>query len=182
MSKITEYNNDWLEILKSDSPYNSEVTHWTPIYDWIIKRLPDGVVLDAGCGLGHFLSMIPDRKSIGLDISNVAIREAKKRCHSTIFMCLDIETTNLLSKFDYQTIIFTQVLEHIEKDLSVIEKIPSGKTVFISVPMEPYPHAGHVRNFITPNMAAMRYMGHIDIIEIEVVSQYKFICIYGKRM
>src|SRR5574343_1538483 len=145
-----DHNKDWQEILSSDSSYNNDRTDWSEIYDWIIARLPGGIVLDVVCGLGHFLAMVPNKYKIGIDISNVAIEIAEKRSPDTLFWIMDINGDRfktVLRALQYDIICFLQVLEHLENDLAIIEKIPSGKTVFISLPIESNAHPGHVRNF-----------------------------------
>lgn len=79
-----------------------------PIYGIIYKYINDGHLLDLGCGTGitYFHSHNVPMKYTGVDISDVAIEECKKKYesieahNSATFICHDIETYVPSHKFD----------------------------------------------------------------------------------
>jgi hypothetical protein len=73
-------------------------------------------------------------------------------------------------------------LEHIKEDKEVIERIPAGKDVFISVPKEqPRPHGSHVHFFGNIDMLRERYEDLINIKHIGEIGPLRFLYLYGKR-
>jgi 2-polyprenyl-3-methyl-5-hydroxy-6-metoxy-1,4-benzoquinol methylase len=167
---------EWLEALKGDN-YRNEITTWTPIYEWIIPRITGRIVADAGCGCGHFLSMLKGVRTIGIDASIVAITEAKTRCITTDFYLRDLVNSDILWTLKYDTVVFTEVLEHIKKDRKVIKSIPSGKQVFISVPRERIPSDTHVRTYKNLSFLKKYYESYLNIIEAKEVGMHHFLCL-----
>lgn len=181
--------NEWSQIVSGEIPtnYNEDVTHWTPIYDWILPRcIPNGHILDVGCGLGHLLKMASDRghKTTGVDFSEVAIEAAKKRSPLSNFSRHNIEEDTSFLNFEYDTVCFTEVLEHLFNDKKPLREIPIGKEVFISVPIGPLSTGptSHVRGYKSLDEAVKRYGKIIHIIESEVITEFNFICIHGKTI
>lgn len=171
----------WIRILANPlSTYNTGVSAYQDIYD-LIAALVKGSVLDVGCGLGHLAATLKV-PVLGIDISRVAVEEAKRRHPHGAFAVEDILHSKRLAKGNYDCVCFTQVLEHIEKDIDVIRKIPAGKDVFISVPKEnPRPHESHVNFFPNIDILRKRYEDLIEIKYIGEVGKLRFLYLYGKR-
>jgi 2-polyprenyl-3-methyl-5-hydroxy-6-metoxy-1,4-benzoquinol methylase len=120
---------------------------WTVIEDRISKKLPV-TILDIGCGPGQFASFLNDRNYtdyIGLDFSKTAIEQAIKKCPHFEFIIADIFETDILTVKDYDLVICTEVLEHVENDFEILKRIKNGTRFIGTVPNFPYP--SHVRYF-----------------------------------
>lgn len=71
-----------------------------------IKEHENMIILDIGCGEGYSLNYISPifKETWGADISNIAIKRAKKKFKDIKFVTLDIVTNKLNNKFDIITI------------------------------------------------------------------------------
>jgi len=181
-----DYNKDWQAILEDPSnTYNHHITDWQPIYEWIAQRA-EGIVLDVGCGFGHLIERLNSSKrviySIGIDISSVAVAEATRRNPNNAIFVIDAFDTDVISDGDYDAICFNQILEHVDNDLELLNKIPKGRVVFISLPCEyEQEHEQHVRFFPELEDAVERYSQCINILDAKLVGEFDFICIYGTK-
>lgn len=122
-------------------------------------------ILDVGCGDGPFGRLCIDLgcSYVGVDISSVAIENAKKLVPEAKFHCADMRVNrSLVTEGDYEVIVFLEFLEHIEKDREVLMEIPSGKTVLFSVPT--FWSKEHVRIYETEQDIIDRYQ---DLLEIQ---------------
>lgn len=174
----------WVEILANPaSSYNTGRSRWQDIYD-MVALLADGRVLDVGCGLGHLTATLKV-PVMGIDISSVAIEEAKRRHPHGAFATEDIEKSDRIERGNYDLVCFTQVLEHIAEDQALVKRIPTGKKVFISVPTEKpreSESADHVNFFKDISALRARYEQFINIQYIGEVSRFRFLCLYGTRI
>ena len=176
----------WSRVLSdADSSYNADKSNWQDIYDWI-ALLAHGEVLDVGCGLGHLTKSLLCANRVhwvkGVDVSSVAVEEARRRQPDSYFVVEDIEHTTRLQDGHYDCACFTQVLEHIKEDRELVGRIPQGKDVFISVPKESLcEHESHVNFFNSVDALRARYGFLIDIQYVGEIGKYEFLCLYGKR-
>lgn len=148
--------------LRSDSPFRlfAQVgaSPYYPLYTMILDRWVQRRqrILDVGCGTGQFL-MLAERHGCvvtGIDFSPVGIRLAREQVPGGTFFLQDIETDRtLIEGGEYDVITFLEVLEHLEDDLGVLQAVPVGKTVVLSVPN--FRSKSHVRHF-------MHYRGVIE--------------------
>lgn len=114
--------------------------------DWIDKN--EKMIIEIGCSDGNFANLLYKRgitNYMGLDILPDKIEEAKKRFPEMQFKCCDA-TKTLEELKSATTFAAFQCLEHIESDLDILEAIPIGANVIISVPNSPY-RDRHVRWF-----------------------------------
>ena len=106
-----------------------------------ILRLTDEsneTIIEIGCGSGQLARLLLDngRNYIaGFDYSENAIKIAKdlNTQYSNLFSVKDIYKIKY-NELKADTIICTEVLEHLEDDLFVIDVIPSGTRFIFSVP------------------------------------------------
>lgn len=122
-----------------DAIYGSQSNSWrkrrTPFYEKLASFiLPTDNVLDIGCGNGLLALQSKWNSYIGIDFSNVAISQAKNFCPKATFICEDVSVFLNYNSVNYDTIVMTEFLEHIEDDISIISKIKNGSKIIISVP------------------------------------------------
>jgi SAM-dependent methyltransferase len=129
-------------------------------------------ILEVGAGNGFLAELILRELRCayrGFDFSSVAIRNAGNRTgRPELFFhgdALDVRSYS----FDYDTIVCTEVLEHVEADLEVIRLWRAGTWCVCSVPN--FDYAGHVRFFRCRNAVAERYGGLIDIKSVTKVAR-----------
>lgn len=106
--------------------------------DRVVGLKPEGgSILDVGCGLGLFLSTFDDScwKKFGVDISEVAIQETRKR---------GITVNDYDRAYDYppesfDVVVFRGTIQHLDTPFEVIKKCvallkPGGHMMFLSTP------------------------------------------------
>ena len=174
-------NEIWKRVLSDNtSSYHEIRSDWGHIHEWAVPMVGKSV-LDVGCGLGHFYETLKGTGAIykGIDISDVAITEAQRRFPIGDFTVMQAEQIwQIVNSFD--TVCLFQVMEHVVDDFRVLELIPSGTRILISVPREnPHSHESHVRFFPELTSLVRHYGLVIDIHKAEVVSKFNFLCIFG---
>jgi SAM-dependent methyltransferase len=149
-----------------DSPY-------LPVWRSIASRLPPGgAVLEVGCGSGQLAQMLSEMglldDYVGFDFSAVAVESARERMPSLRFEVDDALSTDLLTSVGYDTVICTEVLEHIKRDRELLRRIPSGKRVLATVP--DFASETHVRWFADEAAVKRRYDGQLSDLSVESIS------------
>ncbi len=138
----------------SDSPY---YFLWTVIADRLVRSHKKSVI-DIGCGSGQFATLLQDKKIpsyTGIDLSEEAIRLAKKNCLGYRFLCENVFESNLLTKEDYDCFVSLECLEHLENDLELLKLIKPGTFCLFTVPN--FPYVSHVRYFDDEYCVSKRY-------------------------
>ena len=138
---------------------------WTVIVDRIPKKAS---VLEIGCGPGQLAQFLADRgigRYVGFDFSPRAIELAKQRGPALEFHVADALETPLLDACHYDTLICTEVLEHIEADLQVLVRIREGVRCLLTVPN--FPYVSHVRHFCDADSVAARYGGYFHDFRVD---------------
>ena len=140
-------------------------------YDALFRKIVANIrdhgsrsVLEVGCGSGFLAKMILqeyDGSYCGFDFSAEAIRNASSRtARPDLFFVGDaLDRRSYVG--DYDTIVCTEMLEHVDRDLELIRLWRDGTWCVCSVPN--FDYAGHVRYFNTADEVAARYGGSIDI-------------------
>jgi len=104
----------------------------------LIKKHIIGSVLDYGCGTGDLLTLI---NGVGVDSSKVAVEMARERG-------LEVYPEMPDGKFD--TIILSQVLEHVPDDWGLLADLSkkANKRIIVSVPRDDLiPDENHIREY-----------------------------------
>lgn len=147
-------NPDWKNHYTA-SPY---YFLWTVIIDRLRQRRSAGI-LEIACGPGQLASAIYDAEIandyLGFDFSPVAIQFAQKACPGYKFLHENALETTLFEDHEYDTIVSTEFLEHVEEDLAVLSRIREGVYVIATVPN--FPYVSHVRHFTDCRSVADRY-------------------------
>lgn len=172
---------------------------WLSAANHVISHNPE-VVVDLGCGAGHFAEILKRcyidkkinlNKYYGYDFSSVALDMANKMVKNPLFIFekQDLYTFDFSHKKPKDTLYVSyEFLEHINGDIEVLEKIPSGSTISFSVPS--FDSKGHVRFFKSKKEIYNRYNSVIDIKNIQVFIKkqkssndklFLFLCLGVKR-
>jgi cyclopropane fatty-acyl-phospholipid synthase-like methyltransferase len=121
-------------------------------------------VLEVGCGTGAFAHMLLERTGLtyrGFDFSAVAVAAAKRRTgRSDAFFVADATHVESYS-VEYDTIVCTEVLEHVQHDLDVVNNWRTGALCVCSVPN--FGAENHVRFFRKTEEVRTRYGKLIDV-------------------
>jgi SAM-dependent methyltransferase len=169
-----EREKEWYEQLyASKADYSAHYTHsqyyflWCVLADRITRR---GVrsILDIGCGPGQFAACLRDRgigRYCGIDLSETAVAMARKVCPEFQFVAADIFECDLIEAAQYDAAVSLEFLEHVERDLDVLGRIPQGKPVFATVPN--FPYVSHVRHFKSTGEVYERYRPLISDLRVD---------------
>lgn len=162
------WNNEY-EKEYSESAY---FPSWQIILRWIQDKKSANII-DCACGPGQFAHFLYDEgfsNYTGIDFSNTAILKAKAHLPlwADKFFVEDLYKSTRLTEYRYDIYLFLEILEHVNGDLNIIHKIPSGKEVIFSVPN--FPSQSHVRWFDTVQTAAQRYSKTLFIDRIQQIN------------
>lgn len=129
-------------------------------------------VLEVGSGNGAFAHLLADRapaiKYQGFDFSPLAVEQAAQRIgRPELFFVGDAREVACYQR-GFDTIVCTEVLEHIEIDREVVEQWPAGAYCVCSVPN--FDAENHVRHFQSEAEVRSRYG---DLIEIDRIVRIK---------
>ncbi len=128
-------------------------------------------ILDLGCGPGQFAEHIDQNNHkvayCGVDFSAVAVEYAKIRCPNFAFFQAKLPVDNYQVFCDFDCIVSTEVLEHIDGDIELMASFPAGKFMVGTVPN--YDSFGHVRIFSNSEAVFKRYGSFFNSIVIEAI-------------
>jgi SAM-dependent methyltransferase len=89
-----------------------------------IKKFGQGKVLDIGCAYGSMLQKFPDRfEKFGIDISEYAIAEGRKKFPHSIFKVSGAEDALPFPENSFDIIICNDVIEHLENPDAALQNI-----------------------------------------------------------
>lgn len=111
----------------------------------LIENLNAKNILKIGCGEGfltkHLVKTFPKSKIIGIDISEKALKIARKLNPEVIFLEKDATQLKTINKNkDFDLIICCETLEHISNTKAVVNEICrlGSSNVLLAVPNEPF--------------------------------------------
>jgi SAM-dependent methyltransferase len=147
-----------------------------PLFKRVLGELQDAhatSVLEVGCGSGTLAHMImtllPQVEYRGFDFSQTAVSRAIARTGRLGALYVGDAKAPEAYIGDYDSIICTEVLEHIDDDLAVIGNWRAGIPCICSVPN--FPYEGHVRFFRNEREVQARYGELIDIGSIRRIAK-----------
>lgn len=158
------YYNDNLKAFLA--PY--EDSKWRAVYDAAVALMPADKsirICDVGCGTGRLAEAL--RRAgytnyVGYDFAESRIAEARRYMPDVDFRLLSVfdpAAAELHAEADVSCI--TEVLEHIDGDLALLESIPPGKIVVGSVPN--FLDTAHVRKFRDVASITERYGALLNV-------------------
>jgi SAM-dependent methyltransferase len=137
-------------------------------------------ILEVGCGSGFLAEMLMQGSTAayrGFDFSEVAIRNAGSRTgRPEVFFLGDARDAQSYA-FEDDSIVCTEVLEHIDADLEVVQNWKAGSWCVCSVPN--FDWESHVRFFRSIKEIRERYG---DLIAIETVIRVPCLVIPGGNL
>lgn len=158
----------------SDKSYHKHYTEsfYYPSWKYAMKYLllldRNTEIFEIACGVGRFANFLFDMGfTIIRDLIFAAesVKIAKKRnpaFEDKFFVADAFETPEVAEKHDL--VICFEMLEHINKDLEMLNRIPSGTKLLLSVPNFDHPY--HVRYFLSEKEVHERYGKVVNIFEI----------------
>ena len=139
---------------------------WTVLGDRLV-RMGDPSVLDVGCGPGQIAEMLKDmgiRSYAGFDFSPKRIEWAQANSPQFRFELADAYSTTLFDDVPYDAVVCTEFLEHVDRDLAVLERIRPGTRFLGTVP--DFGGGSHVRFFRSSEEVEERYSAVFDPLEV----------------
>jgi len=147
-----------------------EQTVYFPVWNKIREILTDKeTIMEIGCGSGQLANLLlrNGKKYIsGIDMAEEGIKLAQKMnpTNKNKFKVGDVDSLDWIGGVD--TLISTEVLEHIENDIEVVDKIAAGTRFIFSVPN--FKAKGHLRTFQTLEEIKERYKN------LTIINHYPF--------
>ena len=156
--------------------YNS----WTQVISYFTFMNRESSLIEVGCGAGQFANLLFDQGFTnyrGIDFSEQAIALAKKaNLKFQDKFAVDDAFTSSIFDCDYEMVILFEIIEHLQEDLKLLERIKPGKKVLLSVPN--FPDDNHVRYFTSIERVVARYSHTIDILDTKTVQLNNQLCLY----
>ena len=158
---------------------------WLKALEIIIREKPKEI-LEVGCGSGQFAQLLFEsgiKNYIGFDFSPKGLEVARSLSPQRFFLgnaydksnYQDVNNLEILGSLEYDLTVCLEVLEHLEKDLEVLENM-SGK-VILSVPN--FDSESHLRFFKRDLDAIDRYGKMFEIKEVYFIDNIYLL--YGCR-
>jgi len=153
-----------------------EESVYYPAWMGLIARLDrnEARILELGCGPGQLAILLLRsgfRYLRGIDFSGEAIAMARKTAgegHWDKFVFGDLYDETLYRAVEYNTVICGEVLEHLERDLAVLDLIRPAAKVLGTVPN--YASRAHVRHFDDEGQIRSRYRSSLEIRSIQKIA------------
>lgn len=166
------YDAMYAESAEYDRPFHASRYYfiWTVIVDRV-RRVRPAKVLEVGCGVGQFARFLSEQGCAtytGFDFSAQAIEKAvAKGIDGFRFEVGDALETDLFDTVEYDTLVCTEVLEHVDRDQDIIARIRPGTRCICTVPN--FPYESHVRHFENAAAVVARYGESFDEFDVFVL-------------
>lgn len=136
---------------------------YVPLYKKVVSLIPQPPscppIMDLGCGVGYLSQILRKRgyqNYTGIDFSEKMIEYSKIRSPRYEFILMNLYDEKLRETIrNHRLFIITETLEHLYRDLEVLEKIPKRSVIVGSVPNSD--SSGHVRVFKSISEVVRRY-------------------------
>jgi len=148
-------------------------SRYLPVWEAVAEGLPPSArILEVGCGTGQLAGLLHDqgvRAYRGFDFSAEAVARARRAVPDFRFTVADARHRRSY-RGKYNTVIATEVLEHLDDDLGLLAHLAPATIVRFTVPMRDDP--SHVRFF--PRVAGVRrrYGKLLAALSVRTVGQW----------
>lgn len=165
-----EYYDEAVVKMGAHRQHYTEANHY-PLWSVLVDRLKQRAVesvLEVGCGPGRLALYLRDKginRYLGFDFSPTNIEWSRKNCPEFDFVVANALETDLFQRQEYDTVVCTEVLEHIECDLNVVENIRSGARFYGTVPN--FGGKSHVRHFTSIEEVYDRYNSYFKNFSVD---------------
>jgi SAM-dependent methyltransferase len=147
-------------VFTSEAGFNPTWQRHVAAYRLLAPRLPEGRVLDLGCGVGHSFAELAPRETVGVDISAEALEGQRRETVVADMRDLPFEDAS------FATVISVHSVEHVPDPERVLDEVarvlePGGTAAFVTpnrltfaVPdevIDPY----HYREYSSPELRAL---------------------------
>jgi len=105
------------------------------------------------------------QKYLGIDFSTERIKQARIVCPEFDFVVANVFETDLLSNRDYEGVVCLEFLEHVERDVQLLERLRPGILFWGSVPN--FGAKQHVRHFHKSIEVVQRYGDYFDDFRVD---------------
>jgi 2-polyprenyl-3-methyl-5-hydroxy-6-metoxy-1,4-benzoquinol methylase len=138
-------------------------SEWLQLYEAAAELLPeigtDVRIVDVGCGTGRFAALLArmgHERYLGVDFAGARVEAARSYVDGFDFENLDVFSGEFHSELRVgDTFVILEVLEHLENDRDLVERLPVGASVVCSVPN--YDAQAHCRFFVDVEQVTGRY-------------------------
>ena len=128
-----------------------EVMRFNRIKD-LLQLTNNDEFLDIGCGSGYLLNQAVCKRGVGVDISDLMVRSAKKNCkHNGVKFIVQSNAENLpFKKRSFNKIVSTEVIEHIQHPHALLEEMErvSRKDTVIVITIPNEKHINWTKNIL----------------------------------
>lgn len=139
-------------VMSPEGGFNPTWQRHVAAYALSAPYLPDGRVLDLGCGVGHSYHLLAPRETVGVDISAEALAGQDRETHVADMRALPFDAGS------FPGVLSVQSLEH----------VPDAERVLAEVVRVLEPGPGSVAVFVTPNRLTL---GRPD----EIIDPYHYV-------
>ncbi len=168
--KASYYDAHYAQSESYHLPYAD--SHYFPLWiqvEFGLRPHREKKILEVGCGPAQFARFLQDRGYAhyqGIDFSETAIEIARTMTDLPVRVA-DAFSPDVLQS-EYDVVVCTEVLEHIQRDQELVQLIRPGTFCFLSVPN--FEDPSHVRFFRSEYAVRSRYFRFIDISSIHFIN------------
>jgi SAM-dependent methyltransferase len=118
-------------VVTSEGGFNPTYQRHVATYRLCAPLLPDGKVLDLGCGVGHSFAELAPRETVGVDLDAEALEGQARETHVADMRALPFAAGTFASVLSVQSI------EHVPDPDSVLREVvrvlePGGTAIFVT--------------------------------------------------
>jgi SAM-dependent methyltransferase len=118
-------------VITSEGGFNPTWQRHVATYKLCAELLPEGLVLDLGCGIGHSFALLAPRESVGLDVDAAALEGQDRKTVVADMRDLPFEPGT------FDSVLSVQSIEHVpdpERVMSGVRHVlkPGGTAIFVT--------------------------------------------------
>ena len=118
-------------VVTAEGGFNPTYQRHVATYRLCAPLLPDGRVLDLGCGVGHSFEELGDRETVGVDLSADALEGQARETHVADMRALPF------ADGAFASVLSVQSIEHVPDPENVLREVvrvlePGGTAIFVT--------------------------------------------------